>query len=240
MFLSKSITLAFLASSVNVGAFTTPNASLLELRHARLAGLSTAGLTQDHPPVLVVQHSTFDQSLKFWKKDSEDVQEQETSNALTDQSANTVNIDNGRADFIAPGIYALFTSLLIYIIYGLSDAVTTKTLGSTALALVTGALIWDNLIITIGSIFFKDAETNPLQNKILQTISWPRFTLHAVAVPFQCITIAEIGKAAGLEFLQSDLLQTGLVAVACVVVSPIFSIHSNSNLFSNISLYFNF
>lgn len=84
-----------------------------------------------------------------------------------------------------------YTASLIYIIYQLRDAIVTKTLGSTALAFVTGALIWDNAIISIGSFFFRDADTNPTKYKILKWLSYPRFTFHAVGVPLQCITVAD-------------------------------------------------
>ena len=109
--------------------------------------------------------------------------------------------------------------ILIFIIYGLRDAIVTSTLGSKALALVTGALIWDNLVITIGSLFFRDVEENPTKYQILKVLSFPRFTLHAVGTPLQCITIAEMGRAAGVGFLQSDIIQIGVIVGAFVLVS---------------------
>ncbi len=138
-----------------------------------------------------------------------------------DAVSKAIGDDNGRNDLIAPGIYAVFTTLLIFIIYQLRDAIVTTTLGSKALAVVTGALIWDNLIITIGSLFFRNVEENPTKYKILEALSYPRFTLHAVGVPFQCVTIAEMGKVGGVEFLQGDLIQMVIIGVAFVVVSNI-------------------
>jgi len=126
--------------------------------------------------------------------------------------------DNGKNDLIAPTIYAIFTAALIAIIYQLRDAITTRTLGSTALAFVTGALIWDNLIISIGSFFFRDIGTNPKKYQILKILSYPRFTLHAVGVPLQLITVAEMGKFAGVGFLQSAIVQK-LTIVAAIVVA---------------------
>lgn len=125
--------------------------------------------------------------------------------------------DNGWNDLIAPTIYSSFTGILIYIIYQLRDAVTTRTAGSTALAFVTGALIWDNMIISLGSFFFRDADTNPTKYKILKFLSFPRFTLHAVAVPFQFITIAEMGKFAGVGFLQNNFVQIAVIVFAFVL-----------------------
>lgn len=212
MFISKSIILAFLASSTSVGAFITPKSEIGIHKE-----LSTSGVSRYKPGRAV------DHSLKFWKKD-EEVQ-QDTSSALSDKSDAT-EFDNGKNDLIAPGIYAAFTGILIYIIYQLRDALVLTTIGSKALALVTGALIWDNMIIALGSLFFKDAKDDPKKYEILRILSFPRFTLHAVAVPFQVITIAEMGKAAGLGFLQSDLLMNGLAAVALIVVSfHLVSIH---------------
>lgn len=80
---------------------------------------------------------------------------------------------------------------MLHIIYQLRDAIVTKTLGSTALAFVTGALIWDNAIISIGSFFFRDAYTNLTKYTILKWLSYPRFTFHAVGVPLQCITVGD-------------------------------------------------
>lgn len=137
---------------------------------------------------------------------------------ITDNVTNR-QIDNGKADFIAPTIYATFTVALIYIIYQLRDAIALSTLGSSALSLVTGALIWDNAIISIGSIFFKDVETNPVKYNILKTLSYPRFTLHAVGVPLQWVTIAEMGKSVGIEILQNDITQIGIAMAAVIVVS---------------------
>ena len=171
--------------------------------------LPLAGPAQFH----LVPHSSFDPSLQFWKKDKV---EEEPPKAVGSVGA----FDNGKNDLIAPTIqYAAYTSILILFIYKLCDAIVTTTLGSKALALVTGALIWDNMIISIGSFFFKDIATNPKKYKILETLSIPRFTLHAVGVPLQCITVAEMGKVAGVEFLQSDLVQMGVIAAAIVVVS---------------------
>ena len=109
--------------------------------------LPLAGPAQFH----LVPHSSFDPSLQFWKKDKV---EEEPPKAVGSVGA----FDNGKNDLIAPTIqYAAYTSILILFIYKLCDAIVTTTLGSKALALVTGALIWDNMIISIGSFFFKNS-----------------------------------------------------------------------------------
>ena len=55
----------------------------------------------------------------------------------------------------------------------------------------------------------------------MKLLSYPRFTLHAVGVPLQCVTVAEMGKAAGIGFLQSKLVQMAIALVAVMVVSRI-------------------
>ncbi len=132
--------------------------------------------------------------------------------------------DNGHPNWLAPSISSTFTAALIYILYELRDVLWTipnPTLGFMSLSLVTGALIWDNLILALGSFFFRDIETNETKYKILKFLSWPRFTLHAVGVPLSYITIAEMGKFAGLGIFQNDLVQNGIILGALVLVSVV-------------------
>lgn len=91
------------------------------------------------------------------------------------------------------------------------------TIGIWSLFFTTIAVGWDNFIIGLGKPFFSDAETNEEQYNILKTLSFPRFTAHAVLVPFLYTTGAEIGKAAGVEWLQGDFLQTALIVAAAAV-----------------------
>ena len=71
----------------------------------------------------------------------------------------------------------------------------------------------------MGSFFFRDITSNPAKYRLLKMLSHPRFTLHAIGVPMQCVTIAEMGKAAGVGFLQSSFVQSGIAVVAFVTVS---------------------
>lgn len=199
MFFSKYATLALLVLSASVGAFTVPMPPL-NIHHGVVS--ITGPIHYSQP----AQYNTFDHSLKIRKK----------SNAF-EVSSKATETDNDKNDLIAPGIYAGFTGMLIYIIYQLRDAFVLKTIGSKALALVTGALIYDNIVIAIGSLLFRNVEENSTKYKILKAISFPRFTLHAVSVPFQCVTICEMGKFAGVSFLQNDLFQIAAVVVAAVV-----------------------
>lgn len=206
MYLLKSLSLAALFTPflVSVHAFSTPKLTGHVSRSTRK--------TRSTPTPV---YSDIDYSLNFWKKEEPT---QEVTSIKSEISMDEGDQeDNGRNDLIAPGIYATFTAMLIFIIYDLRDSLVTTTLGTKALALVTGALIWDNLVITIGSLFFRDVEENPTKYKILEALSWPRFTLHAAASPLQCITVAELGKAADVGFLQSDLIQIGIIVASVVV-----------------------
>jgi hypothetical protein len=201
-----SITLAVLTSSVaTVGAFTSPRTSLSPTIGGRAAKYQPSTTFDSYPT-----------TLHLLKKDMATTAEARPLLKAADSPAEIPG--NGKNDLIAPTIYAIFTAALIAIIYQLRDAITTRTLGSTALAFVTGALIWDNLIISIGSFFFRDIGTNPKKYQILKILSYPRFTLHAVGVPLQLITVAEMGKFAGVGFLQSAIVQKLTIVAAIVVV----------------------
>ncbi len=91
------------------------------------------------------------------------------------------------------------------------------TIGIWSLFFTTTAVGWDNFIIGLGKPFFADAETNNRQYDILKVLSYPRFTAHAVLVPFLYTTGAEIGKAVGVEWLQGDFVQTIFIVAAAVL-----------------------
>ncbi len=125
-------------------------------------------------------------------------------------------VDNGYPDFIAPSIYLLFTAALAFLISELAKVNTVKAppLGYRTLALVTGALIWDNFVITLGSFFFRGITSTSPRHSLLKWLSYPRFTLHAIGTPLQCISLAEMGKTAGVGFLQSGFAQTTVVILS--------------------------
>lgn len=129
-------------------------------------------------------------------------------------------VDNGIPDIVVPAFFLMFAGIMTYLIYELRDINMPATLGSKALSLTVGSLIWDNLIIAVGSIFFKDAKTQPVSHGLLKLLSFPRFTLHAVGTPLNIITVAEMGKAAGIPFLTSNLIQSVISAV-CIIVAVV-------------------
>lgn len=108
---------------------------------------------------------------------------------------------------IAIGSYVYFTVSFIYLIYEITKLDMEMTMGSAALYLVTISLFWDNFIVALGSIFFRDAHMNQNKFQVLTILSYPRFILHAVAVPLQCITISEMGKTAGVALLKIEFVQ---------------------------------
>ncbi len=129
--------------------------------------------------------------------------------------------DNGWPNFFAASIFTASTVAVIYIIYIFRDMIMNAepTVGFVSLLFVTVTLIWDKFVISLGSACFRDVETNATKYQILKLLSFPRFIFHAIGAPLQCITIAEMGKYAGLGCLQSDLVQAAFVVGAIAVVS---------------------
>lgn len=97
------------------------------------------------------------------------------------------------------------------------SSVLPDTIGTWALFWTTLAVGWDDLIIGLGQPFFVDAKTDESKYNLLKTLSFPRFTAHAVLVPFLYATDAEIGKVMGIDWLQGDLVQTIIVAAAAAL-----------------------
>lgn len=190
----KIASMLFLAS--NVDAFASSPFSRRQIHRSTF---------NPHSP------KNFNHALKFVAE--------ETIMIKSPPTIKTITTNQPKIDFVAPSLYAIFTYMLICIINHFHNTIILQTLGSKSLALVTGALIWDNGVISVGSFFFRDIASNPTKYRLLKLLSHPRFTLHAIGVPMQCITIAEMGKAAGVGFLQSSLVQSGIAVVAFVTVS---------------------
>lgn len=200
MFFPKSATLAVLALSTSVGAFTTP----MNLADRLVSPVRFGGNLAK-----TVEGNGFDHPLMVGRGGAK---------LNASNSKPIFGVDNQKNDLIVPAIYTGFTGLLIYVFaQKLRNAFYTKTIGGAAMTFVTVSLIYDNFLIAFGSLFFRDIETNPTKRKILKFLSWPRFTTHAVGVPLQCVTVAEMGKFAGIGFLQSNFVQWGIVVAALLV-----------------------
>jgi len=69
--------------------------------------------------------------------------------------------------------------------------------GAAIIALIAGGLIYDNLIISLGATI----GIGPL----LQSLSWPRFAMHALLTPFMIIAVTQIAVAGGVRWAASPV-----------------------------------
>jgi hypothetical protein len=68
--------------------------------------------------------------------------------------------------------------------------------GAALTALIAAGLFYDNLIVSLG------ATIGP--GWTLQTLSWPRFALHALLTPFTMIAVTQMAVAGGIRWAASD------------------------------------
>ncbi len=61
--------------------------------------------------------------------------------------------------------------------------------------MIAGGLVYDNLIISLGTTI----GIGPL----LQTLSWPRFAMHALLTPFMIIAVTQVAVAGGIRWAAS-------------------------------------
>ena len=133
--------------------------------------------------------------------------------------AQKTELDNKPTSFGPSAFFLVLTATLSLLLFEIQDSPLPNTIGILSLFFVTSAVGYDNLIIGLGSTVFSDARTDKKVYNILKWLSYPRFIFHAVRLPFLCSTAAEIGRAAGVEWLQSDLVQNSVVAVAAVLAA---------------------
>jgi hypothetical protein len=160
---------------------------------------------------LVVGSSTLASSI--FPKSSFLLERQETKllSAISDDGVDETNN-------LGPSAFFLLSSATLgKLFFDIQGSGLEMTIGMWALLLTTAAVGYDNLIIGLGAPFFGDAESNKKTYNTLKIISYPRFTAHAVLVPFLYTTGAEIGKSIGVEWLQSDSIQTLMVAAAATL-----------------------
>lgn len=119
---------------------------------------------------------------------------------------------------IGPSVFFLgFAAMLAKLVFTIQDSSLPITVGTSTLLFVSAAVAYDNLVIGLGDILFPNARTNELQYTTLKWLSYPRFIFHASGVPFLFTTVAEIGKYAGIEWLESNWIQQGIVGAAIVI-----------------------
>ena len=64
--------------------------------------------------------------------------------------------------------------------------------GAGIVAMISAGLVYDNLIISLG--------TTIGSGTLLQLLSWPRFAMHAMLVPFMMIAVVQFASAAGVSW----------------------------------------
>jgi hypothetical protein len=74
--------------------------------------------------------------------------------------------------------------------------------GAAIIALLSLGLIYDNGIIALGSSIGIGAT--------LETLSWPRFILHALVTPLMIVAVVQIAVAGGVRWLDSRAAWTGV------------------------------
>ena len=137
--------------------------------------------------------------------------------------AQNTELENRSSSLGPSAVFLAFAAMLGKLCFEIQGSNLPTTIGTTSLLIVSAAVAYDNLIIGLGANVFADAKTDDKVYQTLKWLSYPRFTLHAVGVPFLYVTAAEIGKAAGVEWLQGDLIQNGVLiaAAALAVISRI-------------------
>ena len=81
---------------------------------------------------------------------------------------------------------------LVVLIWCLRLARLYRAPGALLVAMIAAGLVYDNGIIALGSTI----GIGPL----LETLSWPRFALHAVATPFMMIAVTRMAVAGGIRW----------------------------------------
>lgn len=106
-------------------------------------------------------------------------------------------------------IYALVHASLFLWCVHLARAYRAPGAGLTAL--IAGGLVYDNLIISLGTTIGIGA--------LLQNLSWPRFAMHALLTPFMIIAVTRIAVAGGVRWAASPRWQVvAWLLVAAMVV----------------------
>jgi hypothetical protein len=135
---------------------------------------------------------------------------------LSSQSVDELE-DTGSTSLIPSAFFLLSAASLAKLAVDIKASSIPDSIGTWALFFTTIAVGWDNFVIGIGQPLFSDVKTNESKYNVLKTLSYPRFTAHAVLVPFLYPMGAEIGKAMGIEWLQGDLTQTIMVVAAAAL-----------------------
>ncbi|MEC9375550.1 MAG: hypothetical protein VYA80_04170 [Pseudomonadota bacterium] len=82
--------------------------------------------------------------------------------------------------------------------------------GAGIIAFIAAALVYDNLIVSLGSTIGVGS--------FLQMLSWPRFALHALLTPFMMIAAIQLGAAAGINWAKNNNCRLTVWAIVIVMV----------------------
>jgi hypothetical protein len=82
--------------------------------------------------------------------------------------------------------------------------------GAAIIALLSLGLIYDNGIIALGSSIGIGAT--------LETLSWPRFILHALVTPVMIVAVVQIAAAGGVRWLDSRATWTGVWLLTAAMI----------------------
>ena len=142
-----------------------------------------------HSP-LVVGPSTLATSAPTFPRSSFLLERQETK-LLAANSDDAVDETNN----LGPSAFFLLSSAALgKLFFEIQGSGLEMTIGMWALLLTTAAVGYDNFIIGLGAPFFGDAESNEEAYNTLKFLSYPRFTAHAVLVPFLYTTEQRLGS----------------------------------------------
>ena len=128
-------------------------------------------------------------------------------NVESDDTAQSTRLGGPSAFFLM--LATMLARLLLSIAQ--ESSLSLASIGTASLVCVTCAVLYDNLVIGLGATLFS--------HDTLKWLSYPRFYLHFVGVPFLYTTTAEIGKAAGVSWLKQDWIQWMIVVLAAVIAS---------------------
>jgi len=97
---------------------------------------------------------------------------------------------------------------LVILIWALNLARAHKAPGALLVAMIAAGLVYDNLIISLG--------TTIGIGSLLQALSWPRFAMHALLTPFMMIAVTQMAAAGGIRWAETNVWR---VTVWVLVVS---------------------
>ena len=83
--------------------------------------------------------------------------------------------------------------------------------GAGIVAMIAAGLIYDNLIVSLGTTIGAGAT--------LQLLSWPRFAMHALLTPFMMIAVLQFATAAGIGWASDKRVRIGVwILVGAMIV----------------------